>query len=317
VKSRWIVPLVLIFITLFVGWRTSPNFLDAQYLMEAATLFAEIGLIAIAMNFVITSGHIDLSVGSMTVLSACLTAKLLSSGVPMAVGIGAGILIGGTLGAANAALIHYLKASSFLVTVGTMALYRGIAQGIMGAKSEALPPGMKGIDTITFAGITVPLWILVLATVIGIIVMNRTVFGRYVISQGSNPKAAKYVGIPVAKMTTIVFVLSGLTCGAASLLMNSRYGLARHDFALGLELDAITMVVVGGTSIRGGQSDVLGTLMAFLLIAMLRTVMGIANISAEYQLAAIGLLLIFAVIFNRITIPNRRATASSPASKLS
>ena len=302
-KQRWAVPLVLVIITLFVGWRISPNFLDAKYLMESATLFAEVGLIAIAMNYVITSGHIDLSVGSMTVLSACLTAKLLSMGYPLGVGVIAGVLIGGSLGAINAALIHWLKASSFLVTVGTMALYRGLAEGIMGANSEAVPKGMVGIDTVTFAGLTIPLWILIGGATVGIVVMGKSIYGRHIISMGSNAKAAEYVGIPVGKLTTSVFVLSGIVCGVASLLMNSRYGLARHDFAQGLELDAITMVVVGGTSIRGGESDVLGTLLAFLLIAMLRTVMGIANVSAEYQLTAIGLLLIFAVIFNRFSIP--------------
>lgn len=315
-NSRWLVPFVLILVTLFVGWRISPNFLDGMYLMESATLFAEIGLIAIAMNYVITSGHIDLSVGSMTVLSACLTAKLLSSGVPIPVGIGAGILIGGALGALNAALIHGLKASSFLVTVGTMALYRGLAEGIMGANSEPIPKSMVGIHTVTFAGLTVPLWILILVTVVGIVVMGRTIYGRHIISMGSNPKAAEYVGIPTAKLTTSVFILSGLACGIASLLMVSRYGLARHDYAQGLELDAITMVVVGGTSIRGGESDVLGTLLAFILIAMLRTVMGIANISAEYQLTAIGLLLVFAVIFNRFSFQLPRIRGSAQPSEL-
>ena len=302
-KSKWAVPFALILVTLYVGSQVSPNFLDAMYLMESATLFAEIGLIAIAMNFVITAGHIDLSVGSMTVLSACLTAKLLESGAPFAAGLAAGILIGCALGAINAALVHVLNASSFLVTVGTMALYRGLAEGIMGPNSASVPKSMVGIDTITFASLTVPLWILILATVAGIIVVQKTVYGRHLISQGSNPQAAVHVGIPTAKLTTSVFVLSGLVCGIASLLMTSRYGLARDDFAQGLELDAITMVVVGGTSIRGGDANIFGTLLAFLLIAMLRTVMGIANISAEYQLTAIGLLLVFAVIFNRVSHP--------------
>lgn len=316
-KNRWIVPLVLILVTLVVGWRISPRFLDATYLMESATLFAETGLVALAMTLVISTGHIDLSVGSMTVLSACLTAKLLNAGFPLAPGILAGVLIGGLLGALNAVLIHWLKASSFLVTVGTMALYRGLAQGIMGAHSETLPKAMVGIDTVTFAGLTVPLWIVALATIAGIVVMARTVYGRHLVFLGSNPKAAEYVGIPVAKVVTTVFVISGLTCGVASLLMNSRYGLARHDFAQGMELDAITMVVVGGTSILGGESNVLGTVLAFILIAMLRTVMGIANLPAEYQLTAIGLLLVFAVVFNRFQIRIPRAVRSVQTPEIS
>jgi rhamnose transport system permease protein len=297
-NAKWLVPVFLIVITLLVGWRISPNFLDAQYLMESATLFAETGLIALAMTFVITSGHIDLSVGSMTVLTACLTAKLLSSGAPIPVAIGAGIVIGGSLGALNAALIHWLKASSFLVTVGTMALYRGLAHGIMGANSEQIPESMVGIDTVTFAGLTVPLWIVIFTLIGGALIIGRTVYGRNITCFGSNPRAAEYAGLPIKKLTTSVFLMSGIVCGIASLLMVSRYGLARHDFAKGLELDAITMVVVGGTSIRGGEPNIFGAFLAFVLIAMLRTVMGIANVSSEFQLTAIGALLVFAVIFS-------------------
>lgn len=297
-KYKALMPVVLIVVTLIIGGRISSNFLDARYLMESGTLFAETGLIALAMTFVITSGHIDLSVGSMTVLSACLTAKLLAIGVPVPLGIVAGIAIGATLGALNAALISWLKASAFLVTVGTMALYRGLAQGIMGANSVPLPKSMVGIDTQTFAGLTVPLWILVLATVGGVLLIGRSVYGRHLVCMGSNVRAAEYVGIKIQRLTASVFVLSGLTCGVASWLMNSRYGLARHDFAKGIELEAITMVVVGGTSIQGGEPNVLGTILAFILIALLRTVMGIANVSSEFQLTAIGLLLILAVIVN-------------------
>jgi rhamnose transport system permease protein len=273
--------------------------------MESLTLMAEVGIVAVAMNYVISTGNIDLSVGSNVVLTACLTAKLIQAGTPPALGIALGILIGTGLGVINGILITQTQVPSFLITVATMAVYRGIAQALMGSASASIPEAYVGIDTITFAGLTVPLLLLLSTALLSAFIFSRTIFGRWMLALGSNASAALYSGVPVKRVTFLVFAITGLASGIAAVLMDSRLGLARHDFAKGFELDAITMVVIGGTAIRGGDSNIVGTLLAFILIGLLRTTMGIANVTAEYQLTAVGILLIFAVLFNRIELKSK------------
>lgn len=298
-------PIALIILALFVGSKVSPNFLDSKFLMESLTLMAEVGIVAVAMNYVISTGNIDLSVGSNVVLTACLTAKLIQAGTPPALGIALGILIGTGLGVINGILITQTQVPSFLITVATMAVYRGIAQALMGSASASIPEAYVGIDTITFAGLTVPLLLLLSTALLSAFIFSRTIFGRWMLALGSNASAALYSGVPVKRVTFLVFSIAGLASGIAAVLMDSRLGLARHDFAKGFELDAITMVVIGGTAIRGGDSNIVGTLLAFILIGLLRTTMGIANVTAEYQLTAVGILLIFAVLFNRIELKSK------------
>ena len=298
-------PIALIILALFVGSKVSPNFLDSKFLMESLTLMAEVGIVAVAMNYVISTGNIDLSVGSNVVLTACLTAKLIQAGTPPALGIALGILIGTGLGVINGILITQTQVPSFLITVATMAVYRGIAQALMGSASASIPEAYVGIDTITFAGLTVPLLLLIVTALLSAFIFSRTIFGRWMLALGSNASAALYSGVPVKRVTFLVFAITGLASGIAAVLMDSRLGLARHDFAKGFELDAITMVVIGGTAIRGGDSNIIGTLLAFILIGLLRTTMGIANVTAEYQLTAVGILLIFAVLFNRIELKSK------------
>jgi rhamnose transport system permease protein len=298
-------PIALIILALFVGSKVSPNFLDSKFLMESLTLMAEVGIVAVAMNYVISTGNIDLSVGSNVVLTACLTAKLIQAGTPPALGIALGILIGTGLGVINGILITQTQVPSFLITVATMAVYRGIAQALMGPASASIPEAYVGIDTITFAGLTVPLLLLLATALLSAFIFSRTIFGRWMLALGSNASAALYSGVPVKRVTFLVFAITGLASGIAAVLMDSRLGLARHDFAKGFELDAITMVVIGGTAIRGGDSNIVGTLLAFILIGLLRTTMGIANVTAEYQLTAVGILLIFAVLFNRIELKSK------------
>lgn len=285
----------LIFLTLFIGSRVSDRFLDRVYLLESVTLFAEVGIVALVLNFVIASGVIDLSVGSITVLVACLYAKLSAAGQSLPVCLLAAIGAGAALGWTNVLLVKLLNAPAFLVTVATLALYRGIAQVLMGPQSVEIPESWVGIDTQTFVGLTIPLWILFLLAILIGLVFDRHVFGRETLAIGSNEEAARNAGVNVSRTRAIAFVIAGVASAVAGVLMVSRLGLARHEFSRGMELDAITMVVVGGTSIRGGKVDVLGTVLAFLLISLVRTVMGIANLPAEYQFSFMGLLLIAAV----------------------
>jgi len=298
---REVVPAALVIVAFIAGVIESPYFLDFKYLLDSSSLYAETGLLALGMTLVIIAGHIDLSVASILALVACLDALMLAKGWPIPVALIAGIGIGALLGYLNGLLIGRLKLPSFLVTLSTMAAYRGIAQVLLGAHSATIPPSLIGVQYLKIGG-WVPwllLFVLVCAVKIGLI-LHRTVLGRWIYTVGTNEQASRFAGVPTAKVTALVFTMSGAMAGLAALVMNSRLGVARFDDARGLELDVITVVVLGGTSITGGSGTILGSMLALLLIGLIRTGMGLANVTAEYQLAAVGTLLVLAVVASNL-----------------
>ncbi len=303
-KLREVVPLVLAALVFVHGATTSPYFLDFRYLLDRSSLYVETGFLALAMTLVIVSGEIDLSVASTLALVACATAKLVEGGVPVAMAIPLGLLLGALLGWINGTLIARLKLPSFMVTLGTMAAYRGVAQAMVGSESAKLPPSAIGIDMVTLPGTMVPVPIVLfalLAIAVGVL-LHRTTFGRRLVATGTNERAAFYSGVRTGRVTVATFTVSGLLAGLAGLVMASRLGVARYDHGAGLEVDAITAVVLGGASIYGGSGTVLGTVIALLLLGLLRTDLGIANVTADYQLAAVGTLLVVAVLLNQLLI---------------
>ena len=297
---------VLLALALAIGDRTSPHFFGA--LLGSSPLYVEAGLLALGMTFTIVAGQIDLSVASSLVLVACVVGKL-SGTLPMPVACLAGLALGALLGAGNGLLIGRFRLPSFLVTLGTFALYRGLAHAIMGSKSAKLPDSFVGIDAITPLGIPAPLLALFGVAVILALLLHRTVFGREVFAVGGNAVASRYAGIHRGRIMVLLFMLNGLLAAGAALLMDSRLGVARHDLAQGLELDAIVTVVLGGASIYGGSGTVLGTMIGFCLMASVKTMLQLANVRAEIQFAVLGSLLAVAVIARNLTYSGRRATS--------
>ncbi|HXH60553.1 MAG TPA: ABC transporter permease [Fimbriimonadaceae bacterium] len=295
-KRLPLVPLVLLVIAVFVAARYVPHFFDARYLLDTSTLYIEVGLLALGSTLVIVTGNIDLSVGSNLVLSACLTAMLMRSGYGTFAAVTFSCVVGTVLGAINGLMVAKLRLPSFLVTLGTMAAYRGAAQAAMGAKSIALPDGFKGIDQSLVFGVPWPLVIFLAIAVVSGVLLHRTVFGRWAFALGTNESASQYSGLPNDWTKIAVFAYTGLMAGIGALLMDSRLAVARHDLARGIELDAITVAVVGGAAITGGKGSILGTAIALFLLMTVRTAMGVANVKAEYQLTAIGALLVVTVL---------------------
>lgn len=295
-----LVPAALLFLATLVAWQTVPNFLDAAYLLDKTTLYVEVGLLALALTFVIASGNIDLSVGSSVVLTAGLTAMLMERGASIPLAIVFACAFGTVLGAINGMLVAFLRLPSFLVTLGTMAAYRGAAQAAMGSESIKVPVGFKGLDQANVIGLPWPLLIFLLAAMLCGLAFHRTVFGRQVLALGTNESASHYAGLPNVRTKVAVFALTGLMAGIGALLMDSRLAVARHDLARGMELDAITVAVVGGAAIQGGKGSIFGTVLALFLIMVIKTAMGVANVKAEYQLTAIGALLVLTVIADNI-----------------
>lgn len=308
---RPLVPAVLVILAYFICARLSPHFNDFRYLLNSSTLYMETGLVALGMTLVIVSGNIDLSVGSIVVLTACLTAKLLETGCPTWAAVLAACAMGTILGAVNGLIVAKLKIPSFLVTLGTMAAYRGAAQAMLGAKSVKLPKPFIGLDMKTLGPLPYPLIIfLFLALGIGLL-LHQTVFGRWTFAVGTNERASRYSAVPVDRVKILVFAITGLLCGISALMIDSRLGVARYDLANGIELDAITVAVVGGASIAGGSGTILGTVLALFLIDIMRTGMGVANVKAEYQLTAIGVLLILAVAVQSLSFRVKRKSANA------
>lgn len=278
--------------------RLSPFFLDARYLFDATSLYMEAGIMALMMTFIIISGNIDLSVASTLALVASVTGILATRlHVPLGAACLLGLLLGAFLGMVNGLLIARLRLPSLTVTLGTYALYRGIAQILVGDRSISnFPEWFVGIDYRRVGIVPLPLILLLILSVLMAFVLHRTVLGRWTYALGTNPVATRFSGVPVGRLTILLFTLSGLFAGLAGLMMTSRLSVARYDMAQGLELDVITAVVLGGTDIFGGRGTIFGTVVALFLIGILRSGMGLANIKAENQLVFIGLLLIVSIV---------------------
>lgn len=304
-------PLIaIIILAIIVGSRTSSNFLDASFLVAAATRLAEVGILALFVSLVISSGEIDLSIGSNTVLTACVAAILCKKGLPPVLVLPLCLTLGALLGLFNGWLITFLRAPSFLVTVGTLALFRGAAQALLGSNSVPFP--INAAESPNLIGIPIQLWTLIVLAFAISWMLHRRVFGRHLLALGENPEAVRYSGIERDRLIRQMFCLCGAGCGIAAFLMGSRFGLVRHEFAKGYELDAITMVVIGGTLIRGGNSNVFGTMLAFVLVVTLRAGMGVANLAAELQMVAMGILLLIAVMLNQSKFAEKLRLRTKP-----
>ncbi len=296
------IPAVLLVLAIAAGAMLSPYFLDTGYLLGSSRIYVETGMVSLGMTFVIVSGNIDLSVGSSVALTAGVVAKLLSIGMPVGWAWPAGIAFGALLGVFNGIVVSKLRLSSVLVTLATMAIYRGVAEVLLGPASIRLPTDFASFGNATAFGTPVPysLILLALMAAASAVLLGRTVLGRWIYSVGTNERAAVFSGVPSGRVVTLSFILSGAFAGMGGLLVAARLGVARFDSAKGMELDAITAVVLGGASIFGGSGSILGTALALLVLAVLRIGMGVANVTQEYQLAVIGTLLVVAVAVGAI-----------------
>jgi rhamnose transport system permease protein len=317
-RSRWLALLatpelttvLLLVAAVAYSWFRVEGFADASFLLDQTSLFVETGLMAVAMTFVIVGGHIDLSCSAILALTAAVVATVYNKwNVRFEFLIAAAPLFGALLGAINGVIVAKLKLPSLVVTLATMAIFRGLAQVLIGDHSAEPPDWFKGIDLhYLFHGkVPVPLVILTIASVLGGLVLHRTIIGRWVFAMGTNPQAARYSGVPVAKMEIGAFVLSGVLSAVAGLVLMSRLGVARYDMAVGTELDVITAVVLGGASIFGGRGTLFGTITAVALVGTIQTAMLLKNVDAPTQLTASGGLLIFAVLSsNALGLARRR-----------
>lgn len=280
--------------------QLSPYFLDFQNILTTSQFFAETGLIALGMTFIIISGGIDLSVGSLLALVSVCVGFSHQAGLPLPFALVAGILIGVAGGFLNGFLVGNLGLSPLTVTLGTLSLFRGLAYLISDAGAVSDFPSWFAYFGQYFVGGRVPgqLIIFAVASLACGVLLMRTVFGRYVFGIGLNERTTRMSGTPILKVRYGVYALTGLLVAIAAIIYTSRVSTARANAGLGLELQAIAAVVLGGTDIKGGRGSIVGTVLGVLLLAFLNQGLALSGVSSPLSLAIQGMVLILAVFAN-------------------
>ncbi|PBB38022.1 ABC transporter permease [Mesorhizobium sp. WSM3868] len=294
----WEALLVVIAILIFaVNSFASPYFLDPWSLSDLTFNFTEKGLIALAMALLIISGEIDLSVAAIVALASTMMGMAVQAGAGTPVLVAIGIAVGLGCGAFNGLLVTRLGLPSIVVTIGTMSLFRGIAFIILGDQAYKGYP-----ESFAFFGQGYVWWVFsfelalfLFAALVYWFVLHRTSFGRRVFAIGNNPVACQFSGVRVDRIKFILFCLTGLMSGIASVLITSRLGSTRPSIAQSYELEAITMVVLGGVSILGGAGSILGVVLAAFMMGLVTFGLGLLNVPGIVMSIFIGLLLIIVI----------------------
>ena len=264
-----------------------------------------VALGALGMTVVIVSGGIDLSAGSSVALTSVLAATLLVKGLPPALAIALTLLAGGVIGLVNGSLIAWLRMIPFIVTLGMMGVCRGMAKWVADNQTVNAPEGAKVSDLMMSEDLEhlLPLpagvWLALVLAVVLWVVMRQTVFGRYVFALGSNEVASRLSGIRVEVQKVMVYSLAGLFFGCAGLMQMARLSQGDPSGAVGLELDMIAAVVIGGASLSGGTGSVLGSMIGALVIQTLRNGSSLMNWPTFTQEIIIGAVIILAVGLDR------------------
>jgi len=283
----------------------SPNFLQADNMVSILQSTAVNGVLAIACTFVIITGGIDLSVGTLMTFCAVMAGVFLTFwGMPIYVGIFAAVLFGALCGFTSGVLVAKLKIPPFIATLGMMMLLKGLSLVISGTKPIYFndTPEFSTISQDSLIGYFIPslpipnaVLILFLVAIAASIVLNKTLLGRYTFALGSNEEAVRLSGVNVAFWKIVVYSLSGAICGIAGLLIASRLNSAQPALGQGYELDAIAAVVIGGTSLSGGTGTIMGTIIGAFIMSVLINGLRIMSVAQEWQTVVTGVIIILAV----------------------
>jgi rhamnose transport system permease protein len=296
----WEAILVLLLVAVFVANAlATPWFLDLYNLADATYAFSEKAIIALPMALLILTREIDLSVGAIVAVAALAIGLAAGAGAGPAGLVATGLAVGLACGAVNGALVTVAGLPSIVVTIGTMSLFRGIAQVALGDRAlSGFPPGFAALgQEYLVARPPVPLsfaLFLALAVVFGV-VLHRTAAGRRLYAIGANPVAARFSGVPVARLRFRLFLLSGLLSGLAASLLVARFGVVRPNIALGWELDVVTMVIFGGVAIAGGQGSIPGVVLSALVLGFATFGLALLNVPGIVITVLLGLLLIVSI----------------------
>jgi len=296
----------------FFAWRVDPSFVSGRAQGVLAAHGWELALVALPMLLIVISGGIDLSVGSMVALSAVVLGLVFERTKDPWLASGAGILAGALMGAINGWITAKAKVHPLIVTLATLAAYRGIAEGISLARPiSGYPDGFLHLASGKWFGLPIPGVLFGLFAILTTLVLSRSLFGRWTFAIGVNEKAALFSGIPVARAKITLYLLSGLAAGLAAAILVARNNTAKADLATGLELDAITAVVLGGASIEGGAGTVLGLVLGLILIHETREFVSWHWKQSELNLIVIGAVLIVSVLVQKVLSGRNRSKVAA------
>ncbi|MGY4506310.1 rhamnose transport system permease protein [Bradyrhizobium sp. GM24.11] len=289
---------VILLVALIVLGALNNRFLTLDNLLNQGRLTTEVGLIALPMTFIIITGGIDLSVGSIVGLCAILLGYSWKNlGFPLPLAIGFSLLAGAVAGFLNGMVITRVKVPPLIMTIATLALYRGLAEGISQARSvRGYPEWFYFIGQENLFGVPAQLWLLLIAIVVSAIVLDRTIFGRTLYAIGNNETAARFSGLPVDRVKLIIYTLSGLMAGLSACVLVSRVTTTRSDMGIGYELDVIAAVVLGGTSIFGGVGTIWGTVVGLAMIQLLKNGLALTGVKGDATIVVIGTVLILSTL---------------------
>ena len=307
---RWEgVLIVLLLIEFILFSLINSDFLNISNLLFSTNDFLFIAIAAIPMTFVIVTGGIDVSIGSIMGLTSILIGVLWMNGIPILFAVIIALIISCLAGALNGLIIKMTDVEPLVVTLGTMFLYGGIALVISGGAGASGYEGISGLpDTFvqlangSFIGIPNLLWLLIVLTVLCTVLFHRTIYGRHVKLTGANENTAKYTGIKTKKVVIIAYILSGLGGGLGGAFLTAYFGSARADMGSETILPIITAVVLGGTLITGGKGSIIGTVLASIFIGLMQYGLQMTGLTNEQSNVVIGIILILSVIMRHFKL---------------
>jgi ribose/xylose/arabinose/galactoside ABC-type transport system permease subunit len=300
-RLQTIVTLTVLILMLTGFSMTSDRFFDIANILNVARRISPLLIAASAVTFVMIARGLDLSVGSVVAATAVIAAKLASTGVPLWQAYLVAVLVGTLFGSINSFFIVKMKVSPIIATLGTLNIARGTAYLISSsAILVGLPHSWDTIGT-SYVG-PIPTSVVIAFAIFFIFqyILSRTVFGRHVYAIGGNEETARLSGVNVERTMTILYILVGMTTGIAAIVLSSRLGSGDPNIGIGFEFEVIVAIILGGTSLAGGEGRLIGTLIGVLIVGFLGNGLNLAGVEPFWQYVAQGIVLIFAVTLDRL-----------------
>jgi ribose transport system permease protein len=305
-------PVIALLALIALGAFLNPNFLSYGNVTNVLARSAFIGIIAVGMTFVITSGGLDLSVGSMAAFIAGVMIMVMNALVPsmgvgwgvIFVGMAAALVVGVAAGLINGLLITQARIEAFIVTLGTMGIFRSLITWLADGGTLSLDFAVREVYRPVYyggiLGVAWPIIVFAVVAIIGEIIMRKTPFGRHCAAIGSNEQVARYSAVHVERVRLAAYVLLGVLVGIATIMYVPRLGSASSSTGVLWELEAIAAVIIGGTVLKGGFGRVWGTVVGVLILSLIGNILNLANLVSPYLNGAIqGVIIILAVVLQR------------------
>lgn len=305
-------PVIALIALVALGAFLNPNFLSYGNVTNVLARSAFIGIIAVGMTFVITSGGLDLSVGSMAAFIAGVMILVMNALVPsmgvgwgvILIGMAAALVVGVAAGLVNGLLITQARIEAFIVTLGTMGIFRSLITWLADGGTLSLDFAVREVYRPVYyggiLGVAWPIIVFALVAIIGEIIMRKTPFGRHCAAIGSNEQVARYSAVHVDRVRLMAYVLLGVLVGVATIMYVPRLGSASSSTGVLWELEAIAAVIIGGTVLKGGFGRVWGTVVGVLILSLIGNILNLANLVSPYLNGAIqGVIIILAVVLQR------------------